>query len=113
MTKTDRTALELATDMASRDAELAALTKSKLKGTRRSEGRGWAIPPAKWEEVAEAAAYHFQIERLELKPWEDPPCLGDEDGNGPADVLLRRMLAAGISRYHPDPLAALREAKRG
>jgi hypothetical protein len=27
-----------------------------------------------------------------------------EDGDAPASALLRRMLAAGMSRWHPDPL---------
>jgi hypothetical protein len=40
-----------------------------------------------------------------------------QDNNGPhgdynAAVLLRKMLAAGISRWEPDPMTALKQAKR-
>jgi hypothetical protein len=45
--------------------------------------------------------------------------LDDQDGaDGPifgrraAAELLRRMLAAGLSRYEPDPIAALEAAER-
>lgn len=61
--------------------------------------------------MAEFAAYHCQIESLKLKPWEEPPCHCDGDGDKPGDELLRKMFAAGISRYHPDSLAALAEAE--
>jgi hypothetical protein len=48
-----------------------------------------------------------------LTPWEEPPCWADEDDPHPADrvaqTLLKKMLAKGISRYNPDPLAALDE----
>jgi hypothetical protein len=33
-------------------------------------------------------------------------------GRAQAARLLREMLDAGISRYHPDPVAALKAAKR-
>jgi hypothetical protein len=44
----------------------------------------------------------------------EPPCIADEDDPNERDKdaqrLLRKMLAAGISRYDPDPLAALEKA---
>jgi hypothetical protein len=54
-----------------------------------------------------------------LKPWQPPPCrvrAGDLEAP-PSDVfgcreaaeLLQRMLALGISRWHPDPLKAIEE----
>jgi hypothetical protein len=56
-----------------------------------------------------------------LKPWESPPCEADEDAelaeasafnnHREAQKLLRQMLAAGVSRWHPDPIRAL-EAKK-
>jgi len=67
-----------------------------------------------WFDVATFAAYHCQMRSLGLPPWRQPPCWADEDDKFPADQdaqrLLRKMLAAGISRYHPNPMAAL--AKR-
>ena len=75
-----------------------------------------------WIEVAEFAAYHCQIHALSLKPWQSPPVHIDEDADEPdsaerepntaARKLLRRMLRAGVSRFDPDPLAALERAKR-
>jgi hypothetical protein len=69
-----------------------------------------------WTEVAEFASTVCQRAALHLKPWQSPPC--DCDENDPAErdkngqALLRRMLAAGISRYEPNPLEALKAAKK-
>ena len=65
-----------------------------------------------WQEVAEFAAYDRQIDNMGLRPWETPPCLVcDENeprvGEAIAAKVLRNMLKAGISRWHPDPIAAL------
>jgi hypothetical protein len=57
------------------------------------------------------AAYDVQTTSLGLKPWESPPCHGDPDGNGTEDKLLRRMLAAGLSKWEPDPLGALTKVR--
>jgi hypothetical protein len=69
----------------------------------------WKIENDRWRDAAEFAAYSCQYDSLNLKPWEEPPCRADEnsDDDSPARTLLRRMLAAGVSRYHPDPIAAL------
>ena len=71
----------------------------------------WKLEREPWREVAEFAAYHCQYQALNLKPWESPPCWVDEDDPDERDkaarALLSRMLTAGVSRYHPDPLAAL------
>ena len=78
-----------------------------------------------WE-VGTFASYHRQCAALKLKPWETPPCWiddpdeqidGDEvrrqiSGYDQAAKLLREMFALGISRWHPDPLAAIEEAKK-
>jgi hypothetical protein len=59
-------------------------------------------------------AYHRQCRALNLRPWEDPPCHIDlvdvDEADAAAALLLRRLLAAGLSRYEPDPLAALEDA---
>ena len=61
-----------------------------------------------WSEVAQFACFCVQSRTLRLKLWEPPPCLavGDEA----AVKLLNKMLAAGVSQYDPDPLAALEAA---
>ena len=67
-----------------------------------------------WEKAAKYAAYHCQMASLELPQSGliNPPCWIVEDDPEEDDKdeqeLLRRMLAAGLSRYEPDPLAALR-----
>jgi hypothetical protein len=67
-----------------------------------------------WPEAAASAVHHLQIKNLVLKPWQCPPCDCHSDEIGPGygrsrgEVLLRRrMLAAGLSLYEPDPIAAL------
>ena len=66
--------------------------------------------------------FSHPIDALSLKPWQSPPIHIEEDANEPdnaerepdtaARKLLRRMLAAGVSRYDPDPLKAPAGAKR-
>ena len=108
MNKTDRDALKLAWEYAGREPGRAQQLEDKLKGLRK-EGfqKEWAIPPASWEEVAKFAAYCAQHVSLNLRPWETPPCSCSADGDGPGSALLRRLLAAGLSRFEPDPAAAL------
>lgn len=111
MNTVDQAALELAMRIARRDPATRVQLDDKLKDED-------------WHSVAEFAAYHCQYEALNLKPWESPPCWTDEDENcsdptydfkklNQAQVVLRRILKAGISRYHPDPLAALEHLVRG
>jgi hypothetical protein len=77
------------------------------------------------KEAGKAAAYSMQGRSLHLPPWATVPCylLDDVDaalargddgirGNYNAAVLLKRMQRHGISRWHPDPIAALREAEK-
>ena len=49
---------------------------------------------------------------LRLKLWQSPPCNLSEDGEVSdcdieGQILLRRMIAAGLSICEPDPMAAL------
>jgi hypothetical protein len=101
MTRNDRAALKLAMEIAQRDPKTARQLRSKLKDES-------------WEDVARFAAYHCQNESLNLEPWSSPPCWGDSEHhpNPAARKLLEQMLAAGVSRWHPDPLAAIEEAKQ-
>jgi hypothetical protein len=83
-----------------------------------------------WREVAEFAAYYMQMATLNLKPWQIPPCwITDPDnpincqspaeseqqyeGRQEAARLLRQMRDAGVSRWHPDPLNAIKGKTRG
>jgi hypothetical protein len=70
-------------------------------------------------EDEQRATYSAQIKALGLKPWQEPPCVQDPNRHcrGTEDErvmmqLLRRMLEAGVSRWHHDPLTALAEAAR-
>jgi hypothetical protein len=96
----DREALELA---------LKLTLEEKDKG-RVEQVRGM-LKDRRWRDVAGFCAFHRQIQVLNLHPWQSPPCHIDLDEIGENDAegaeLLKRMLAAGVSRYHPDPLGAL------
>jgi hypothetical protein len=79
-----------------------------------------------WDKAAGFAVYCCQDNRLKLAPWQMPPCwirgnldallaapVADHDyrGQRQAALLLRRLLAAGLSKYEPDPLVALARAE--
>ena len=68
------------------------------------------------------ASYHCQYRNLKLRPWEFPPVWvdnvtatlkepPDHQRRDRAAKLLQRLLAAGLSRYEPDPLTALERAE--
>jgi hypothetical protein len=69
-----------------------------------------------WEEVAKFAAYSLQCDALNLKPWQSPPMHMEDDrprdespvaGRVAAWELRRRLIAAGLSVFEPDPIRAL------
>jgi hypothetical protein len=74
-----------------------------------------------WEEVGAFAAYSCQDDNLQLEPWQVPPCWlrtdddvrdalampHDHSGRREAGEIVQRLLAAGLSRYEPNPLEAL------
>ncbi|MFH1342121.1 MAG: hypothetical protein ABIL01_13115 [Pseudomonadota bacterium] len=70
-----------------------------------------------WETVAKFASYSAQIESLGLSPWQNPPMYArlpdlekpfdDPRGERQAAEILKKLLAHGLSRYEPDPLAAI------
>jgi hypothetical protein len=64
-----------------------------------------------WLVAAMFCCCRAQYDALHLKPWQEPVCSVDEDDpnerSKDAQAMLRRMLAAGVSRFHPDPVAAL------
>ena len=96
--RADKAALQLSMKIAMRDPDTKRQLEAKLKNVT-------------WFDVACFAAYNCQMDALHLKPWDWPPCWADENANHPANndaqKLLRRMLKAGVSRWHPDPMAAL------
>jgi hypothetical protein len=100
----DRRALKAAMARCRLDREWTVAIAAKLKDES-------------WEEVAAFAAYVCQCRALNLRPWQEPPCVADADDPADRDPdarrLLRRMLKTGVSRYDPDPLAALAKAKAG
>jgi hypothetical protein len=78
-----------------------------------------------WLHVATFCAYCCQDNELKLKPWEIVPCwIEDPDlvlqEARSADLgqrrraarLLKRLLAAGLSKFEPTPLAAIERAER-
>jgi hypothetical protein len=70
-----------------------------------------------WRQAAEFAASHRQTIALHLKPWQLPPSdVVESDAHDPlraeAVRLLHKMLAHGVSRYDPNPLAAIAAAKK-
>lgn len=65
-----------------------------------------------WEAAATFAADVLQFQALNLRPWDDPPHSADPNGADPAGRFLAKMLQAGLSKYEPDPIAAMEEAGR-
>ena len=67
-------------------------------------------------EMGKSAAYHCQIASLGLLPWEIPPCYAMArpavyDHQRASRRLLGRMLDAGVSKWHPNPVAACEAAE--
>ena len=87
----------------------------------RSEQIDWKIEYGGWQNSAKFCAYLCQSRNLRLEIQEFPPCwlLDADDVEGPAfkrkpqaAKLLRRLLAAGLSQYEPDPIRALAAAEK-
>jgi hypothetical protein len=64
-----------------------------------------------WEAAAELAAYNLQIDNLGLRPWMNPPCFAEVRPDPKALAILVKLVAAGLSRFEPDPVAALAAAR--
>jgi hypothetical protein len=74
-----------------------------------------------WWEGGTLAVYHRQMYHLQLDTWQYPPCWINENeineiiSRGPSPdnnkfggaKLLKKMIAAGISQFHPKPIDAL------
>ena len=89
----------------------------------RSEQISWKLGAGgcSWQDTAKFCAYLCQSRNLRLEIQEFPPrwLLDADDVEGPAfkrkpqaAKLLRRLLAAGLSQYEPDPIRALAAAEK-
>ena len=89
----------------------------------RSEQIDWKLNEGRcsWQDTAKFCAYLCQSKNLRLEIMEFPPAwlIDADDVEGPAfkgkpqaAKLLRRLLAAGLSQYEPDPIRALAAAEK-
>jgi len=105
-----------------RDALTRAIAMARLESPARSRQIDDKLATEPWEQVARWCAYCCQCDTLRLRIHQSPPCwvhdikttlAAGDDGiiaDYAAARLLQRMLAAGISKYEPDPPAALAKA---
>jgi hypothetical protein len=113
ISETDHAAMKLAIEQALAEG-----------GTVRQQVRD-KLRDEPWLKVGEFCSYHRQCDTLELALWETAPCEIDDPDNpeippvgadmsrvAEAADLLRTMLAFGVSRWHPDPVAAVAAAKK-
>ena len=111
MNATDHDALTLAIEV----------TRRESPGRRQQVDDFLSSRP--WIDVATFAAGCAQERALNLPPWQPPPCnigniaaalnvTDEQRGYRAAALLLQRMLDAGVSRWHPDPLRAIAEAEQ-
>ena len=100
-----------------RDALQRAMKLCAAQGRDHAEQLEAMLGDRPWDEVAHFAAASCQRRTLRLSPWQSPPCdcliepQNPQDSN--ARKLLRQMLDAGLSRFEPDPLAALGRTTKG
>jgi hypothetical protein len=101
MTRNDKAALTL------------ALEQARTESPGRAQQIDSMLEDQPWAEVATFAASCCQSRLLNLDPWQMPPCAGDSEHHPDPDAkkLLEQMLAAGVSRWHPDPMAAIEAAR--
>ncbi len=106
MTPTDKAALKLSIEVA--------------KDPGRAEQIDHFLASRPWQQVAEFCASLCQGRSLDLKPWQIPPCDVMTDdltrdhrcGAQSAFALLEKMELLGVSKFHPDPVAACEAAER-
>ena len=115
LTRIDRAALAAAIEVArSEDAGRRQQIDNMLADA--------ADRPGGWEDVARFASSCAQARSLQAQPWQTLPQYasldslrdpyGDPSGAREAAELLKKMLALGISKYEPNPLAAIAEAEK-
>ena len=94
----------------------------RAEGAARAKQLDSKLRDEPWKEVAQFASYCAQGRALDLMPWQSPPChanlralsepFGDPRAARESAELLKKMLALGLSRFEPYPLAAIAEAER-
>ena len=102
--------------------------KHKSPADQRQMEQKLADDQQDWWDIETFASYSCQMDALNLPPWQQPPCwinpneienilaVGGKDdigGTFAAATLLKRLLAAGLSQYEPEPLKALKAANGG
>lgn len=106
MNKRDYAALELALEQ----------TLAETDAGRVEQVRDMLADPSRTRfEVMRFCVYHRQMLTLRLKPWDAPPCCAERasgDNGSAAMRLLERMRKARVSKWHPDPLAAIAAAEK-
>ena len=106
-----------------RDAMARAITAACARSEERRNQIIGFLEARPRELVADFAAGCEQRRNLGLTPWEDPPTyIWPEDieaiiARGPVDnreytgaCVLKKLLAAGLSQYEPNPTVALKRA---
>ncbi len=78
------------------------ITRKESRARRRQVDAKLRTEP--FEAVGRFCAFSAQIEFMHLQPWESTIVYTDLPES---HALRRRLIAAGLSKYEPDPLAAL------
>jgi hypothetical protein len=112
------------------DADQKALTCAieayRARGRRDAAYIDEKIEREGFRSAGSFASYSAQMHSLRLAPWMYPPALideadiertlaagdGDMHGKFVAAQLVVRLREHGISKYHPDPMAALDAARK-
>ena len=117
MTRDDINTIDLAALDLAVDLTLGEADRDTVKTAREKLSEDWF-------EGALHCADHRQCEHLSLRPWEtSPACLdpaeldsiiasGPQHNSAGTARLLKKMLAAGISKYDPSPIDTLALIKR-
>ena len=107
-----------------RDAFTRAIIACRAQGPARSRQIDAMLTHRSWEEVGKFAAYCAQGRSLDVQPWANVPMyarfpdlkkpFGDPRGEREAAEILKQLVEHNLSRFEPDPLAAIAaaEAKR-
>ena len=90
------------------DAMARAIAAARRESPTRAKQIDAMLRNEPWEDVGRFAAFSAQIEALHLQPWESTVVYAD---SREARALRRRLFAAGLSKFEPDPVAACEAAE--